>query len=300
MPRYHSKLLLFGEYLIIRSGRALAVPYENYGGEWKFNSEDLSSQQDLMGWADYLVDLMKKGQLLCSLNLNKFCRDLEEGMFFDADIPVGYGLGSSGALCAALYDQYGLNKIGKEEVDRFAELRKVLAQLENFFHGSSSGIDPLISYTGNAVKIREDGSMEICTLSSLEEGASFFLIDTGKPRQTGPLVQFFLEQCRDENYASQIDGPLTEASGEAIRHYLQNNLHSLNESMKRISRFQFDLFPKMIPDAFRSLWQKGLDSGTFSLKLCGAGGGGFILGFTHDQKLLEKELEGVNWKLLEL
>ncbi|KAA3637908.1 MAG: mevalonate kinase [Bacteroidetes bacterium] len=300
MPRYNSKLLLFGEYLIIRSGRALAVPYENYGGQWEFTSDDLSSQQDLKGWADYLVDLMKKGQLLCSLNLSKFCRDLEEGMFFDADIPVGYGLGSSGALCAALYEVYGRNKIGKNEIDRFSELRKVLAQLENFFHGSSSGIDPLISYTGNAVKIREDGSMEICNLPSLLEGASFFLIDTQKPRQTGPLVQYFLEQCKDEAYAKQIDGPLTEASGNAIQHYLQNNLYGLNESMKQISRFQFELFPKMIPENFRPLWQKGLESGAFSLKLCGAGGGGFILGFTHDKKLLGQELGEVDWKLLKL
>ena len=32
-------------------------------------------------------------------------------MFFDSSIPQGYGVGSSGALVAALYDRYALNKI---------------------------------------------------------------------------------------------------------------------------------------------------------------------------------------------
>jgi mevalonate kinase len=38
----------------------------------------------------------------------------------------------------------------------------------------------------------------------------------------------------------------------------------------------------MIPSAFHSLWQKGIDSNAYYLKLCGSGGGGYILGFTKD------------------
>ena len=37
----------------------------------------------------------------------------------------------------------------------------------------------------------------------------------------------------------------------------------------------------MIPLSFQTLWQQGLDTALFSLKLCGAGGGGFILGCTQ-------------------
>jgi mevalonate kinase len=38
----------------------------------------------------------------------------------------------------------------------------------------------------------------------------------------------------------------------------------------------------MIPEKFHQVWEKGIDSGLYYLKLCGSGGGGYILGFTPD------------------
>ena len=38
----------------------------------------------------------------------------------------------------------------------------------------------------------------------------------------------------------------------------------------------------MIPARFHDLWKKGLDTNAYYLKLCGSGGGGYILGFTQD------------------
>ena len=36
--------------------------------------------------------------------------DLEKGMYFDSSIPMGYGVGSSGAIVAAIYDRYADHK----------------------------------------------------------------------------------------------------------------------------------------------------------------------------------------------
>jgi mevalonate kinase len=38
----------------------------------------------------------------------------------------------------------------------------------------------------------------------------------------------------------------------------------------------------MIPNDYHSLWQKGIDTNAYYLKLCGSGGGGYILGFAPD------------------
>jgi mevalonate kinase len=38
----------------------------------------------------------------------------------------------------------------------------------------------------------------------------------------------------------------------------------------------------MIPDNFKHVWQEGLKSNDYNMKLCGSGGGGFLLGFTTD------------------
>ena len=37
----------------------------------------------------------------------------------------------------------------------------------------------------------------------------------------------------------------------------------------------------MIPQGFHELWKQGLDSEDYYLKLCGSGGGGFVMGFTR-------------------
>lgn len=236
---------------------------------------------------------------MCELNLEAFFRDLDKGLFFDSNIPVGYGLGSSGALSAALYDKYGTDKIDKNAVEQFGTLRKILSQIENFFHGSSSGIDPLISYINQPVVIGEDGSVELISLPETKESQPFFLLDTQMPRQTGPLVQLFLKKCEYEAYSQQIDGSLTSASISAIDHFIQNNQISLAADFTRISALQYDLFFEMIPESFRRIWQAGLDSGAFSLKLCGAGGGGFMLGYAADLKRTVEMLNfliGSGWK----
>ena len=38
----------------------------------------------------------------------------------------------------------------------------------------------------------------------------------------------------------------------------------------------------MIPKEFLDTWSQGLETGKFCLKLCGAGGGGMILGLLAD------------------
>ncbi|WP_436570317.1 GHMP family kinase ATP-binding protein, partial [Klebsiella pneumoniae] len=78
----------------------------------------------------------------------KLSRELDKGLFFRSDIPQGFGLGSSGALVAAIFLRY-LDKAGdfKDELkhltmDRIQNLKSYLGALEGYFHGKSSGIDP--------------------------------------------------------------------------------------------------------------------------------------------------------------
>ena len=47
----------------------------------------------------------------------------------------------------------------------------------------------------------------------------------------------------------------------------------------------------MIPKKFLKLWKKGLSTNDYIFKLCGSGGGGFLLGFTLDIKKTFKTLK---------
>jgi len=50
-------------------------------------------------------------------------------------------------------------------------------------------------------------------------------------------------------------------------------------------------FKPMIPEQFHALWSKGLETNEYYLKLCGSGGGGYILGFTEDFEKAKTALE---------
>ena len=48
----------------------------------------------------------------------------------------------------------------------------------------------------------------------------------------------------------------------------------------------------MIPKLYHKIWEQGVNTGDYVLKLCGAGGGGVILGFTRDFKQAKKHFKG--------
>ncbi len=68
--------------------------------------------------------------------------------------------------------------------------------------------------------------------------------------------------------------------------------------MKKISVFQFQHFLPMIPKLFQDIWLEGLETNQYFLKLCGAGGGGFILGFTHDFELTKKLISNHHLRII--
>ncbi|PHN03274.1 mevalonate kinase family protein [Flavilitoribacter nigricans] len=283
MKKYASKLLLFGEYTIINGSRALAIPYERFAGHW---AQAAMPDDRLLAFAEYLE---QQAHLRASLDVPAFRHALNENLFFDSNIPIGYGLGSSGALCAAVYDRFAVAPIGRQEVAQFAALRQQFALMESHFHGSSSGTDPLICYLGYPVVIRAEGAIDRVDLPNLQDlPFPFFLLDTGLPRSTGPLVNTYLANCEKADYAERISRTLTPEVNALIEAFLTGNWQKVGEGMRTVSVFQYEHFSEMIPSDLRAVWQQGLDSGAYTLKLCGAGGGGFLLGTAKDQAALDR------------
>jgi len=299
MKQYASKILFFGEHTINRGSQALAIPFPLFGGSWR-NSTDRSKQQQLPQLIEYLKDLQEKKDLRCDLDLLAFRQQLSDGLYFESNIPVGYGLGSSGALCTAVYDTFCTNhKVERTETARFSELREALAQIESFFHGTSSGTDPLICYLNQPVLLLPSGQVQTVKIPQ-ESELVFFLLDTKTPRRTGPLVQYFLERCKDPTFAEKVTTELFRHTNSAIAAVLQAEWAHLFEDVTEISRFQMEHLPGMTPDHFHAVWKKGLQGNLYRLKMCGAGGGGFILGCTHDWAttqliLSEFDLHLVKW-----
>lgn len=275
------KILFFGEHTVLRGAKALAGPLERFGGQWRIGGTS-AQQHRLPEWLDWLRTQQVAGALSATYRLDDFSTDLANGLYFESDIPVGYGAGSSGALCAAFYHRYAHNPLPAHSPEQLARLKAIFGELESFFHGSSSGTDPLICYARSGLLIQPDGHIARTTLPALPAPHTFFLIDTGLARSTGPLVEAFLGRCAEEGFRQNALPKLITVGDVTLDTWLQGRFDELFDTFHALSILQRQYLDFLIPDAFLPLWDQLLTTPHTRLKLCGAGGGGFLLGYTRD------------------
>lgn len=287
--KFFSKILLFGEYGVICDSMGLSIPFENYRGKWHFeknkNKLPVVSDLNLLAFWQYMAELEEKGEMLARFDLAQFKKDIDNGLIFQSTIPQGFGIGSSGALCAAFYDQYALDKIDvKDDEQNIIRLKKIFARMESFFHGTSSGLDPLNCYLKKPLLIRNKNLIEFADMHENHDTHQIhaFLINTGNPGKTGPLVNLFFDKCREHHFYKKFRNEFIPLNNECITSFLKGDAHAFFHSVKKLSKFTLKHFEPMIPEPFRPLWKKGLETSLYFLKLCGSGGGGFLLGFTHE------------------
>ncbi len=161
--------------------------------------------------------------------------------------------------------------------------------MECFFHGASSGIDPLICHTKMALIIHRDKTIEKAPSSATLD--SFWLIDTQKPRKTEPLVAHFKQNCLDESYLNILMEKYIPCSDACVSAYLKQDTLLLDELMFELSALQLVVFKDMIPDFLIDYWRNGLTTRRFCLKICGAGGGGFMLAYAKNKSDLPTFLQ---------
>ena len=295
---YPSKLLLFGEHTVNSGSQALAMPLNLYKGQWIYQKEeDHPSRPYLHELLEYLTQLNNQKELLVDCDLSGFRQMLKDSLAFESDIPIGYGLGSSGALSAAVYDLFCLGNISlevRQETEKDMRLlKKHLGQIESYFHGSSSGIDPLVSYLQQGVYIESKNEIQSISIPKSGNGkGGLFLLNTQIERRTAPYVKIYLDKCKNEIFERKCITELAAYNDDAIHAFLKKDWGNLWELFHKISLFQYRYFKEMIPDDFFQLWLDGLADGHYKLKLCGAGGGGFILGCCQEFTKVEELIEG--------
>ncbi|MDB4601183.1 mevalonate kinase [Flavobacteriaceae bacterium] len=300
-PLFYSKILLFGEYGIIKNSKGLSIPYNFFKGGLKIgnfkNESEKASNKSLTDFRNYLKTIESS---VVEFDFIKLDTDLKNGMFFDSTIPQGYGVGSSGALVAALYDRYALNKITVLEnltKPKILILKNLFSKMESFFHGKSSGLDPLNSYLSLPILIHSKNEIEttgIPSQSSNGKGA-VFLLDSGMSSETAPMVDLFFKSMKNKNYNKIIKENFIKTTDDCVEDFLNGNFNSLFTNMKILSKVVLENFKPMIPKDFHQLWKKGIESDDYFLKLCGSGGGGYILGFSKDFQKAKESLS--NYKL---
>ena len=299
-PLFYSKILLFGEYGIIQDSKGLSIPYNFYKGALKSDenpTEDAKkSNQSLVKFVAYLKQLQTEQPDLVTFNIELLQNDVNHGMYFDSSIPQGYGVGSSGALVAAIYDKYAANKITVLENltrEKLLQLKSIFFFFLSFFHGKSSGLDPLNSYLSLPILINSKDNIEaagIPSQSATGKGA-VFLLDSGIVGETAPMVNIFMENLKDQGFRKMLKSQFIKYTDSCVENFLQGDMKSLFKNTKELSKVVLSNFKPMIPEQFHQIWQNGIETNDYYLKLCGSGGGGYILGFTKDFEKAKKSLK---------
>ncbi len=306
-PLFYSKILLFGEYGIIKDSKGLSIPYNFFKGalKWDSNPSEMAqkSNASLKAFAGYLKNLEKQDKDLVSFNMEALDTDIANGMYFDSSIPQGYGIGSSGALVAAIYDRYAKDKITVLENltrDKLLQLKRIFGKMESFFHGKSSGLDPLNSYLSLPILINSQDNIESTSIPSQNTNGkgAVFLLDSGITGETAPMVQIFMEKMKQEGFRNMVKNQFIKHTDACVEDFLNGNIKSLFGNLKQLSHVVLDHFKPMIPAKFHQLWQQGIETNDYYLKLCGSGGGGYILGFTEDLEKAKKALKDYNLEVV--
>lgn len=144
------KWILAGEHSVLRGTPAIVFPLKSRKLDFQYTSvekkpgiKDLTLE--LAGAHGGEVELLFWKVIDKACELRKMRRaDLVGQIKIESTIPVGAGLGASAALCGAIAKWFqNMNLIKESEILEFAR------NLENIFHGESSGVDVAVALSGS-------------------------------------------------------------------------------------------------------------------------------------------------------
>ncbi len=213
-----------------------------------------------------------------------------------ADVPTGTGLGSSGSFTVGLL--LALHAYRRLHIDT-AELAHMANDIEMNVLGEPCGKQDhtIAAYGGLACQeYHADGGVTVTplaldegTLTALREGLMLFF--TGYSRTAADLLHdqkhrsdgddaamldnlHFIKDLGNRIKAALETGAVADFAGMMHEHWQRKRTRSAGTSNDRID----------------AIYSRARDNGALGGKLVGAGGGGFLLFFTHDRNRLRRAM----------
>ena len=277
---FYSKILLFGEYGIMLNSDALSIPFKKFSGYLQksnlISNEQRISNKKIIELYNYIL---KNESLSKIINFQNFKNDIDSGLYFNSNIPIASGLGSSGALVSSIINKY--SKIDLSSVQN-KELKKIMSIIESKFHGNSSGFDPLVSFFNKPIMLSA-GNIKL--LDDLKfPNFKIYLVDSKISSSTLEMIKIFNQKISQEDFLSSYNSSFIKTTNECIYNLMYDS-DNFKDSIKNLSEITFKNMNEMIPESLKEIWQEGLKSNKYYIKLCGSGGGGFFLAFDFGNNL---------------
>lgn len=317
----HGKILLCGEYAALLGGDALGVassgslrvklsqdpfPACYEGSSVMFDPLSQNRESALMLVISYLYSYFSAAISKDPIYLH-----------IDSTIAQGRGMGSSAALCVALYkaflDYSGLREEEEEEEVIFSLLR----ECENFFHGTSSGIDPALCFAPQACRVhvgprinadsrplfiakkRENLPQLQKAVSRVSQGMSWLKIDTGAAQSSTKecVAMAWAQKKAFHKYAQEYPGFLQRLLKGAYNDDPELIRRAITEMHRGLTTLQ--VVPKRVQSLIKAIEEVGA-----AAKISGAGsineaGAGILIAYGQ-RHLIEKLCQDFDYRVDDL
>lgn len=270
------KWILAGEHAVLRGCPALVFPIFSKKLHLRYSSESATNGLNLVlqGTHGSELELLVLGVLEKACQLLQFERTTLKGTLeIDSELPVGAGMGASAALCVALAQFFFyLGKIANKE-----DLYEFSRQLENLFHGESSGVDVAVALHQQPLIFERSGRKELFSPTWKPLWSISYSGQRGITKECVDQVKKLIE--RNDILGNQIDQKMNQAVAACLQALSQTES---NES--------FEILKSGIDKARSCFENWGLASGAvhehmnyltshgaLAVKPTGSGGGGYVL-----------------------
>lgn len=282
------KWILAGEHSVLRGCPALVFPLESRSVQLKFKETDqaLIFKSDGQRGAEFELlfwGVLEKACEQLKISKSSFRGELQ----IESTLPLGSGLGASASLCVALakYFQF-LGHLKEFELYEFAR------NLENLFHGESSGVDIAVTLSGAPLKFERSGLREAFRP---KWNPHFYLSYSGHRGVTSECVhqvKEWIKQNPDQSLA--VDQNMKKAvllCESALLDHAPTGFARLAEAID-LAQTCFESWG-LVSDTSRKLRQNLIAAGARSVKVTGSGNGGFVLSLwaTEPSSEIQKQFE---------
>ncbi|WP_413294254.1 mevalonate kinase [Bdellovibrio sp. HCB185ZH] len=283
----YGKWILAGEHSVIRGYPSLVFPIPSRTLELEYKAGDHPLQLELRGDHGQELQLLIWGVLERAFQLKGISRqNLTGTLYMDSSLPVGAGMGASAALCVALTRWLGhLGYVQESEYFDFAR------NLEDLFHGESSGIDIAVALSGEGLRFVRNGERKQITPKWKPR---WYISYSGKRGVTVDAVNKVKDLlAKQPPTGQQIDLNMAKAV-ETAQQALMMDEEQGRKALVQAIEMGADCFERWgLNDgapANHIQWLR--DQGAIAVKPTGSGGGGYVISLWDKEPTAEalKEL----------